>query len=64
MSNDIKDIKQKIEYEMPNGKTFQYNGFIISQDNNLMIFKDDIEGEITLNVKRIILIKKSKGGSY
>ena len=48
---------------MPNGKTFQYKGRIISQDNNLIVFEDDIAGTITLNVKRIILIKDAVGGA-
>ena len=54
--------KKKIEYEMPNGQTFQYKGKIISQDNNLMVFEDDKDGIITLNTKRIILIKDLTDG--
>ena len=49
--------KIRIEYEMPNERTFQYVGNIISQDDNLIVFNDDKLGIITLNVKRIILIK-------
>ena len=47
---------------MPNGQTFQYKGKIISQDNNLMVFEDDKDGIITLNTKRIILIKDLTDG--
>ena len=49
--------KIRIEYEMPNERTFQYVGNIVSQDENLIVFNDDKLGIITLNVKRIILIK-------
>jgi len=49
--------KIRIEYEMPNERTFQYIGNIVSQDENLIVFNDDKLGIITLNVKRIILIK-------
>ena len=56
MSDENKKIK--IEYEMPNDKTFQYTGKIISQSENLIVFEDERAGEITLNVKRIILIKE------
>ena len=58
MSKDIKKIR--IEYEMPNDRTFQYTGDIISKDDNLIVFKDDKVGVITLNIKRIILIKEVK----
>jgi hypothetical protein len=56
MSDNTK--KLRIEYEMPNNKTFQYTGKIISQDDNLIVFNDERVGEITLNVKRIILMKE------
>lgn len=56
MSEDNKKIR--IEYEMPNDRTFQYTGKIISQDDNLIVFLDDKLGTLTLNVKRIILIKE------
>jgi len=54
--SDTKKIK--IEYEMPNDRTFQYTGNIISQDDNLIVFNDEKLGTLTLNVKRIILIKE------
>jgi len=57
MSDDIK-TKTRIEYEMPNDKTFQYTGKIISQDGDLIVFKDERVGVLTLNVKRVILIKE------
>jgi hypothetical protein len=50
--------KIRIEYEMPNDRTFQYTGKIISQDDNLIVFLDERLGTLTLNVKRIILIKE------
>jgi hypothetical protein len=50
--------KIRIEYEMPNDRTFQYTGKIISQDDNLIVFLDEKLGTLTLNVKRIILIKE------
>jgi hypothetical protein len=50
--------KIRIEYEMPNDRTFQYTGKIISQDDNLIVFLDEKFGTLTLNVKRIILIKE------
>ena len=50
--------KIRIEYEMPRDRTFQYTGDIISQDDNLIVFKDIKMGIVTLNVKRIILIKE------
>ncbi len=44
--------KIRIEYEMPNDRTFQYTGKIISQDDNLIVFNDIKLGTLTLNIKR------------
>jgi len=56
--SDDQNKKMRVEYEMPNEKTFHYTGKIISQDDNLIVFYDDKLGSITLNIKRIILIKE------
>jgi len=58
MSEDI-NKKIRIEYEMPNDRTFQYTGKIISKDDDLIVFLDEKLGTLTLNVKRVILIKEA-----
>jgi len=56
--SETKKTKTRIEYEMPNDRTFQYTGKIISQNDNLIVFEDEKIGVLTLNVKRVILIKE------
>jgi len=46
-----------VEYDM-GGRTYNYNGRFISQNENFLVIEDSKEGVLHLNLKNILKIKE------
>jgi len=58
-----KTKEYKINFDS-NGKLFIYRGYLISEDNEFIVFKDCMLGEIQLNRHKIISMIPINGGGF